>query len=302
MLQSIVDLAYRQAGFGYFLVKERGGSTIDSLEVEVEDRFQNAVGFSFTEAKQKLISIGSDLLIAILIIIVGWWLAKTAGKAIRKVLTKSKTDAGLITFLTSLVVISMKVLVIITAITQMGVQMTSFITILGAAGLAIGMAFSGTLANFAGGVMVLFFKPFKVGDTIQALTYQGKVTEIQIFYTYLHTGENKVVILPNGPLANGNLINFTKEKKRRVEWSFILSNGVNYVQAHETLLKIVSADKRVLQKPVPEVLLNSIDNGAPHVLVRAWTATDDSSNVFFDVNNKVYAEFQSQGIEFYIPA
>lgn len=303
MWQNLFELAFRQADFGYFFIKEKGGSTIDSIETKVEDRFESVVkGFSFDEAKQKLISVAIDLVIAVVIIIVGWWLAKTAGKAIRKVLTKSKTDAGLITFLTSLVVISMKVLVIITAITQMGVQMTSFITILGAAGLAIGMAFSGTLANFAGGVMILFFKPFKVGDTIQALTYQGKVTEIQIFYSYLNTAENKVVILPNGPLANGNLVNFTKEKKRRVEWSFVLSNGVNYVQAHETLLNIVNADKRVLQKPAPEVLLNSIDNGAPHVLVRAWAATDDSSHVFFDVNNRVYAEFQAQGIEFYIPA
>lgn len=262
---------------------------------------QQSLGFDWSEIKHKLISIGTDLAIAIVIVVVGWWLAKTAGKTLGKVLTRSKTDAGLITFLTSLVTIAIKVLILITAITQLGVQMTSFITILGAAGLAIGMAFSGTLANFAGGVMILFFKPFKVGDTILALTHQGKVTEIQIFYTYLHTPDNKVVILPNGPLANGNLVNFTKEKKRRVEWSFVLENGVDYVRAHKEFMAIVEADKRILKKPEPAVVLNSLDSGSPHILVRAWVATDEFSAVFFDVNNIVYTRFQELEIPFSEP-
>jgi len=266
-----------------------------------EGRFEKAVGFSFDEAKHKLISIASNLVIAAIIIVIGWWLAKAAGKALRKVLTKSKTDAGLITFLTSLVVISLKVLVIITAITQLGVQMTSFITILGAAGLAVGMAFSGTLSNFAGGVMILFFKPFKVGDTILALTHEGKVTEIQIFYTYLNTGDNKVVILPNGPLANGNLVNFTKEKKRRVEWTFVLDPETNYVLAHETLMNIIGTEARILPKPAPSVVLNSIQDGAPHVLVRAWVTTGENSQVFYDINNRVYSDFKEKQLSFYTP-
>jgi small conductance mechanosensitive channel len=260
---------------------------------------QKSMGLNWDEVKNKLVSVGTNLAIAIVIVIVGWWIAKTAGKGIRKVLTKSKTDAGLITFLTSLVVISLKVLVIITAITQVGVQMTSFITILGAAGLAVGMAFSGTLANFAGGVMILFFKPFKVGDTILALTHEGKVTEIQIFYTYLNTGDNKVVILPNGPLANGNLVNFTKEKKRRVEWSFVLDPEVDYLKAHETLQKLILAEKRIVPKLEPTVVLNGLQHGAPHVLVRAWVSTDAVSSVHADYNRAVYDAFRELNIQFF---
>jgi small conductance mechanosensitive channel len=280
-------------------VKDTLKNAAKSVEKGFNERFEDAVGFSFDDAKHKLVHIATNLVIAIVIIIVGWWLAKTAGKAIKKVLTKSKTDAGLITFLTSLVVISLKILVLLTAITQLGVQMTSFITILGAAGLAIGMAFSGTLANFAGGVMILFFKPFKVGDTILALTHEGKVTEIQIFYTYLNTGDNKVVILPNGPLANGNLVNFTKEKKRRAEWSFVLDPEVDYLKAHETLQKLIKADKRVLPKPEPTVVLNGLQHGAPHVLVRAWVSTDAVSNVHADYNKAVYDAFKEMNITFF---
>jgi len=270
-----------------------------SVEKGFEERFQDTLGFSLGEAKHKLVEIATNLVISVLIIVVGWWLAKTAGKGIKKVLTKSKTDAGLITFLTSLVVISLKILVILTAVSQLGVQMTSFITILGAAGLAIGMAFSGTLANFAGGVMILFFKPFKVGETILALTHEGRVTEIQIFYTYLNTGDNKVVILPNGPLANGNLVNFTREKKRRVEWSFVLEPDVNYLLAHETLQKLIIADKRVISKPEPVVVLNGLQHGAPHVVVRAWVPTDQVGNVQTDYNKEVYDAFKELDIQFF---
>ncbi len=236
------------------------------------------------DLKDKLIEYGTNIVFAILILVVGWWLAKAAGKGVRKVLTRSKTDAGLITFLSSLAVISMKIMVLITAINQLGVQMTSFITILGAAGLAIGMAFSGTLSNFAGGVMILFFKPFKVGDTILALTQQGKVTEIQIFYTYLYTSDNKVVVLPNGPLANGNLVNFTKEKKRRAEWMLTLARQEDYVVVYQEIKAILSSEKRILKKPETLVAIHSIEKGLPQVVVRAWVATDDLSDVTFTVN------------------
>jgi len=197
------------------------------------EKFEEIFGFSFVAAKQWLVLSGTNLLFAILILIIGWWLSKWSGRAVRKLLTKGKTDAGLVTFLSSLVVVITKVLVIVTAITQVGFQMTSFITILGAAGLAIGMAFSGTLSNFAGGVMILLFKPFKVGDTIMAQTQQGKVTEIQIFYTYIFTADNKVAVIPNGPLANNMMVNFTREKKRRIDWDFTIIQGSDYAKASE---------------------------------------------------------------------
>jgi small conductance mechanosensitive channel len=253
-------------------------------------------GFSWKEAQQFIVRSGSNLLIAAVILFVGWWLAGWSGKAIRKILTKSKTDAGLVTFLSSLATISLKILVIVTAVTQLGVQMTSFVALLGAAGLAIGMAFSGTLSNFAGGVMILLFKPFKVGDTILTQTHQGKVVEIQIFYTYLHTADNKVVILPNGLVANGSMINFTKEKKRLVEWLISLARGEDYAKAHGVILQYLKEDKRILKDPEPFVALSAINADSVVVTVRAWVKTDDFWKVYYDFNKRIYTEFEQAGI------
>lgn len=263
-----------------------------------QDSLQAVLGFTWTEAKQFIVRSGTNLIVAVIILSVGWWLAKWSGKAIRKILTRSKTDAGLVTFLSSLVTISMKILVVLTAVTELGVQMTSFVTILGAAGLAIGMAFSGTLANFAGGVMILLFKPFKVGDTIMVLTHQGKVTEIQIFYTYLYTGDNKVIILPNGPLANGNMINFTKEKKRRVDWNISISYGDDYVRAHQLISQYLQEDQRVLKDPEPFIALGALTQNGVDITVRAWAKTDDYWPVFYELNERVYKEFEQQGLHF----
>lgn len=264
----------------------------------VIDKLENVFGFTWTQAKQVVVRTGTNLLIAVIIFIVGWWLAKWAGKAVRNILTKSKTDTGLVTFLSSLVTILLKVLVVVTAVTQLGVQMTSFVAILGAAGLAIGMAFSGTLSNFAGGVMILLFKPFKVGDTILTQTHQGKVTEIQIFYTYLYTSDNKVIILPNGPVANGSTVNFTKEKKRRVDWVISISYGDDYVKAHTLLEQWLKEDKRVIKEPAPFVALGALTEGAVELTVRAWAKTEDFWHVFYALNKRVYEEFPDHGLNF----
>lgn len=190
----------------------------------------------------------------------------------------------------------------VTAITQLGVEMTSFVTILGAAGLAIGMAFSGTLANFAGGVMILLFKPFKVGDTILVQNQQGQVKEIQIFYTYLHTSDNKVIVLPNGPVANGNIVNFTKAGKRRVDWTIAISYGDDYVKAHELLVRFLKEDKRVLKDPEPFVALGNLGPNSVNLTVRAWAKNDNFWPVYFDLNKRIYAEFEKEGLHFPPPA
>ncbi|NBX81138.1 MAG: hypothetical protein EBQ94_12315 [Flavobacteriales bacterium] len=182
---------------------------------------ESVFGINYADFNQFLLKIGTQIVIAIVILVAGFWLTGLMTKGIRRIMMKSDTDPGLTSFLTSFISLASKILVVITAFTQLGIQMTSFITLLGAAGLAIGMAFSGTLSNFAGGVMILVLKPFKVGDMIVTQSAQGKVTEIQIFNTYLMTLDNKVVILPNGPVANGSITNFTKAEKRRVEWTFI---------------------------------------------------------------------------------
>ena len=253
-------------------------------------------GYSYQDINQLLVRIGTNVLIATVIFLVGFWLAKIASKAVRKVLVKSKTDEGLISFLTSLTSISLKALVVVTGINQLGVEMTSFVAIVGAAGLAVGMAFSGTLSNFAGGAMILAFKPFKVGDTIQVLNETGKVKEIQIFNTYLNTADNKVVILPNGGVANGMIINYTREDKRRVDVVFRLNNGTNLNMAKEIIDAYIKQDKRILQQPKPVVGISSVTHESIDLSVNVWAKTSENSNVLHDMNEYVYLRFQEKDI------
>ncbi|HRP53036.1 MAG TPA: mechanosensitive ion channel [Fluviicola sp.] len=258
--------------------------------LKIESDFQQIFGFSLLEGKQWLVRTGTNLIFAIAILLIGFWFAKWVGRLVVRIMTRSKVDAGLITFLSSLSVILLKVLVLVTAITQLGIEMTSFVAILGAAGLAIGMAFSGTLSNFAGGVMILLFKPFKLGDTIFAQNQTGTVKEIQIFYTYMLTGDNKMIVLPNGLLANGLLVNQTKEKTRRVEWSIPLENGSDYELAKKLILSYLAEDKLILKDPAPFVSLGELGSTIK-IVVRAWAKTGNNSDAFFHLNERVYLEF-----------
>ncbi len=269
--------------------------------LDIEADFQRIFGFSLTEGKQWLVKSGTNLIFAVIILLAGFWIAKWVGRLVVKILTRGKVDAGLVTFLSSLATIVLKILVIVTAITQLGIEMTSFVAILGAAGLAIGMAFSGTLSNFAGGVMILLFKPFKVGDFVDTQGQQGVVKEIHIFYTYLHTADNKVIIIPNGPVANGNIINFTKADKRRVEWIVGISYGDNYMIAHDAILKFIREDERILNDPEPFVGLGSLMDSSINITIRGWVKTDDYWPVYFDMNKRIYESFPEMGLTFPFP-
>jgi small conductance mechanosensitive channel len=252
------------------------------------EKIENLLGLNYQNVSQLLIKFATNLLIASIIFFVGFWLAKLAAKGIRKVLVKSKTDESLITFLASLTNISIKALVIITGINQLGIEMTSFVALLGAAGLAIGMAFSGTLSNFAGGVMLLAFKPFKVGDTIKTLTETGIVKEIQIFNTYLHTTDNKVVILPNGPVANGNIINYTRENRRRVDVTLNLSYGTDIEKVKNAIQEHIESDKRIFHEPKPVIGVSLIKFDSIDILVNIWAKTADYNSVLYALNENVY--------------
>lgn len=278
-------------------MKEEVTQQIDS----VSQNFEKVMGFNIDEIYQWLVKIGSNLILAVLIFVIGFWLAKTLSRGVRKVLTKSNTDPGLVSFLTSLTSIVLKILVVVTGITQLGIEMTSFVAILGAAGLAIGMAFSGTLSNFAGGVMILAFKPFRVGDFIQTQNESGTVQEILIFNTYLHTVDNKVVILPNGPVANGNIINYTKADKRRVDLVIGISYGDDYQLARRLLMQMIDEDTRILRDPEPFVGLGQLADSSVNITIRVWTKTEDYWKVFFELNEKVYSEFPKNGLHFPFP-
>lgn len=262
------------------------------------DWFKEIVGIPYSELNKVLIKLGTNIVVCILILVVGFWLIKQFIRVVKKILTRSNTDPGLVTFLTSAFSIILKAFTIVTAITQLGVQMTSFVALLGAAGLAIGMAFSGTLSNFAGGVFILMLKPFKVGDTVLTQGEKGVVREIQIFNTYLYTSDNKVVILPNGLVANNKIINFTKENKRRVEWLLILKVGSDIGKAKEIILSEISKDERVIKsKPIAVDIQNVTIKGI-EVVVQAWTENPNFSDLFHDLYAKFYAKLPENGINY----
>jgi small conductance mechanosensitive channel len=255
-------------------------------------------GIKYSDINQFLIKIGTNILIAVAILVIGFWAVKMVVKTLKKILRKSNTDESLVTFLSSLLTMVLKVLIVVTSITQLGVEMTSFVTILGAAGLAVGLAFSGTLSNFAGGVMILIFKPFKVGDFVLTQGEQGTVKEIQIFNTYLHTADNKVIILPNGPVANGNITNFTKAEKRRVDLVFGISYGDDIRVAKELIQKFINEDERILKDPIPFIGVEALTNNSVDISVKVWAETTNYWDVYYHLNERVYKEFELAGLHF----
>ena len=244
---------------------------------------------------------GIKIGIAIAVLLVGFWLANIVSNAIVRLLNKRQTEPSLTSFLSSLIKVSIKVLVVITAVMQLGIEMTSFVAILGATGLAIGMAFSGTLSNFAGGVMILFFKPFKVGDFVDVQGEQGFVDEVLIFNTILKTTDNKIIILANGAVANGTIINYTKAENRRVDWSFGIAYGDDLKVAKELLQSFIAEDKRILKDPEHFIGLGKLDNSSVNITVRAWVNTEHYWEVFFAMNERVYNEFGKAGLTIPFP-
>ncbi len=260
------------------------------------------LGYSSDEIMDLLVSIGAKIAIAIVVFIVGFWLAKFLAKTVKKVLTKRETDPSLVSFLTSLVSMLIKTLTVVTAITQLGVEMTSFVAILGAAGLAIGMAFSGTLSNFAGGVMLLLFKPFKVGDFVNVQGEEGTVDEILIFNTILKTVDNKTIILANGAVANGTITNYTKADKRRVDFVFGIAYGDDLKKAKDLLQKFADEDEMILKDPDPVFIgLSELADSSVNITVRAWAKTENYWKVYFNMNERVYNEFDKEGLSIPFP-
>lgn len=257
------------------------------------------------EILSKILSIGIEygpkLLGAIIVWLIGSWLIKLFVKAIGKMLENKKTDASLKTFLKSFVSILLKVLLVISVMGMIGIEMTSFIAILGAAGLAVGMALSGTLQNFAGGVILLIFKPYKVGDYIEAQGYAGTVSEIQIFNTLLKTPDNKTIIIPNGGLSTSSMINYSTEDKRRVDWTFAIAYGDNATKAEQLMKNMCEEDSRILKNPEVFIALSELGNNSINFVVRAWVQASDYWAVYFDMNKKIYEAFKKEGLNIPFP-
>lgn len=247
------------------------------------------------------ISYGPRLIGSITSLILGLWLVNIVISMIRRMLKKSKVDPSLASFLSSLFNILLKILVYITALGVLGIQMTSFIALLSAAGLAVGLALSGTLQNFAGGVMILFFKYFKVGDFIEGQGHAGTVKEIQIFVTILTTPDNKTIIVPNGPLATGTLVNYSTEPVRRVDWTFGIAYGDDVDNAYAVLRRLMNADERILKDPEAFVAVSALADSSVNIVVRAWVKAEHYWPVFFAMNEQVYKTFAAEGLTIPFP-
>ncbi|MGZ2368207.1 mechanosensitive ion channel family protein [Ancylomarina sp. YFZ004] len=254
---------------------------------------------------EQLIQIGVDygpkLIGAIIVLIIGGWVIKVLVRAVGKMMDKSKTDESLKPFLKSLVGMLLKALLFISVLGMIGIEMTSFIAIFGAAGLAIGMALSGTLQNFAGGVMILIFKPFKIGDLLEAQGYLGLVKEIQIFNTILTSLDNKTIIIPNGGLSTSSMTNYSTEEERRVDWTIGIAYGDDVDKARAVIKRLCDADSRILKDPEVFIQVSELADSSVNFAVRAWVKAPDYWGVFFDLNENVYKTFGSEGLNIPFP-
>jgi small conductance mechanosensitive channel len=244
---------------------------------------------------------GPKLVGAIVALIIGLYLANMIAGGIDKMMEKKKLDPSLRPFFRSLISNLLKVLVVISVLGMVGIQMTSFIAILGAAGLAIGMALSGTLQNFAGGVMLLTFRPFKAGDVIEAQGYIGAVKEIQIFNTILKTFDNKTIIIPNGGLSTSPMVNYSTEPTRRVGWTFGIAYGDDIDLARKTLKDLLTANDKVLTDPPIFVEVAELADSSVNFTVRAWVNSADYWTVFFYMYENVYKKFAEVGLNIPFP-
>lgn len=247
------------------------------------------------------ISLGSKLLIAVALLIIGRWLIKRIQRLVCTIMEKRKVEASLYSFVKSLISITLNFILVITIISVLGIETSSFIALFASAGVAIGMALSGTLQNFAGGVMILLFKPFKVGDTIEAQGQSGKVKEIQIFNTLITTPDNKIIIIPNGGLSTGITKNYSKEPTRRVDWEFGIGYGDSYDKAKAVIDKLLASDERILKDPAWFIALTSLGESSVNIVVRAWVDAPDYWDVYFSLNEKVYKTFTEEGLNIPFP-
>ncbi|MFW5754577.1 MAG: mechanosensitive ion channel family protein [Marinilabiliaceae bacterium] len=244
---------------------------------------------------------GGKLLLAILTLIVGLWIIGKLMKGMKRMFQARAIDEGLQSFLISLSGIALKVMLVISVVSMLGVQMTSFIAVLGAAGLAIGLALSGALQNFAGGVMILIFKPFKVGDYITAQGHSGTVEEIQIIHTILSTPDKKTIILPNGPVSTGTLTNFSSEPQRRVDFTFGIGYNDDIDKARQVIREVIDKDERIFKDPEPFIAVMELGESSVNLVVRVWANAADYWGIFFDMQETVKKEFDKQGIHIPYP-
>ena len=273
---------------------------MDELQVDVENIQDDAQIWL-----DKLIEYGSEyglkFLGAFAVWVIGSWVIKRINKLLNKAMDKVDYDESLEKFITSLIVGTLKVLLIVVILGNLGVETTSFAALLAAGGLAVGLSLQGSLSNFAGGVLILILKPYKTGDFIEAQGEMGVVKEIKIFTTMINTMDNKEVIIPNGTLSNGNITNFSSEKFRRIDLVIGVSYNSDIKQTKDLLLNVLKDNERVVNDPEPKILLGELADSSVNFYVRPWVHSPDYWDVYFEIMEACKIELDKAGIEIPFP-
>lgn len=269
-------------------------------DAEVLGKFENwlrrVLQMSWDDLLHEAVKLGGKLVAAVLIYIVGRWLIRKADKLLDRIFQKRGLDPSLNAFIRSLLRIVVWVFLVMVIVGVLGIRTTSFLAILASAGFAVGMALSGTLQNFAGGVLILLLKPFRTGDYIVSQGVEGTVKAINLFNTVLITPDNKTIIIPNGGMSSSIVNNVTESGTRRIEWTFAISYGDSYDEARKVLTDLLEADTRIQRSPDYLIALSNLADSAVQIVVRAWTATSDFWDVYYDMNEKVYKTFPEHGL------
>lgn len=266
--------------------------------VDISDGFKDVVRLFIEHAS----SLGWTLIKAFAVFVIGRILINMVHRLIKKVLNKRHIEPSIKSFVESLVNVILTILLIVSVVGALGVQTTSFAALLASAGVAIGMALSGNLANFAGGLIILLFKPFKVGDFIEGQSgIKGTVKEIQIFHTILCTVDNKIIYIPNGSLSSNAVTNYSQEDLRRVDWTIGVEYGSDYEKVKGVIESILQKDQRILKDPAYFIALHALADSSVNLVVRAWVNSADYWDVYFSVNQSVYETFNAEGIGFPFP-
>jgi small conductance mechanosensitive channel len=253
------------------------------------------------QALNLLVKNGPTVLYAIITLLIGLWVIRIVVRVASKVMVRSKVDDSLRIFLNNLLGIILKAMLLITVISMLGVETTSFIAVLGAAGLAVGLALQGSLSNFAGGVLILLFKPYKVGDFVDAQGVAGKINKIQVFNTIMKTPDNKTIIMPNGAISNGIITNFSTEATRRVDMMFGIGYSDDINKAKELLNNLIAADARILKDPEPVVVVSELGDSSVNFTVRVWCNSGDYWVIYFDMHEKVKMTFDQENVSIPFP-
>jgi len=246
-------------------------------------------------------SYGLKIVLALLIFVVGKWIAGLVRKLTRRGMERAKVDQVLVGFLSNIVFYLLMIAVIITAVSQLGIQTTSFVAVLGAAGLAVGLALQGSLSNFASGVLIILFRPFKIGDFVEAGGVTGVIDEIGILVTNMHTPDNKAIIVPNSQVMGGHIVNYNARATRRCDMVFGISYSDDIDKAKRILAEVVAADARCLKDPAPTIALSELGDSSVNFVVRPWVNGSDYWGVFFDTHEAVKKRFDAEGISIPFP-